>query len=172
MQSTKWELYEYQRSRSVIDLGPDHLHSIFLNFFSSITADFNISSAIRWAIQDQWSSGFLIYPSEIRVVSTGENLLYARKICLLLIRHFAFCCVYIHLGFRALFGCYERKCYSTAMSRADSMYSSTTMTKVWKRQVLSAKPIRTPLSSVGKNCAHFKFQLWQKHWLSLLFWRQ
>ena len=61
MQSTKWELYEYQRSRSVIDFGPNHLHSIFLNFFSSITADFNISSAIRWAIQDQWSSGFLLY---------------------------------------------------------------------------------------------------------------
>ena len=32
--------------------------SIFLNFFSSITADFNISSALRWAIQDQWSFGF------------------------------------------------------------------------------------------------------------------
>ena len=57
MQSTKWEFYEYQRSRSVIDLGSNHLHSIFLNFFSSITAEFNISSAIRWAIQDQWSSG-------------------------------------------------------------------------------------------------------------------
>ena len=57
MQTTKWELYEYQRSRSVIDLGPNHLHSIFLNFFSSVTADFNTSSAIRWAIQDQWSSG-------------------------------------------------------------------------------------------------------------------
>ena len=27
-----------------------------LNFFSSITADFNISSALRWAIQNQWSS--------------------------------------------------------------------------------------------------------------------
>ena len=31
------------------------------DFFSSITADFNISSALRWAIQDQWSSGFNIY---------------------------------------------------------------------------------------------------------------
>ena len=60
MQTTKWELYEYQRSRSVIDLGPNHLHSIFLNFFSSITADFNTSSAIRWAIQDQWSSGYQV----------------------------------------------------------------------------------------------------------------
>ena len=28
-----------------------------LNLFSSITADFNISSAFRWVIQDQWSSG-------------------------------------------------------------------------------------------------------------------
>ena len=31
-----------------------------LNFFSSIIADFNISSALRWAIQDQWSSVFKI----------------------------------------------------------------------------------------------------------------
>ena len=27
-------LYEYQRSRSFIDLGPNHSDSIFLNFFS------------------------------------------------------------------------------------------------------------------------------------------
>ena len=52
------KLYEYQRSRSFIDLGPSHSDSIFLNFFSSITADFNIFSALRWAIQDQWSSVF------------------------------------------------------------------------------------------------------------------
>ena len=30
-------------------------------YFSSITTDFNISSARRWAIQDQWSSGFNIW---------------------------------------------------------------------------------------------------------------
>ena len=41
------KLYEYQRSRSFIDLDPNHSDSIFLNFFSSITADFNISSALR-----------------------------------------------------------------------------------------------------------------------------
>ena len=59
------KLYEYQRSRSFIDLDPNHSDSIFLNFFSSITADFNISSALRWAIQDQWSSGFLeLWPFE------------------------------------------------------------------------------------------------------------
>ena len=31
------KLYEYQRSRSLIDLGPILSDSIFLNFFSSIT---------------------------------------------------------------------------------------------------------------------------------------
>ena len=41
------KLYEYQRSRSFIDLVPNHSDSIFLNFFSSISADFNISSAHR-----------------------------------------------------------------------------------------------------------------------------
>ena len=52
------KLYEYQRSKSFIDLGPNHSDSIFLIFFSSITADFNISWALRWAIQDQSSSGW------------------------------------------------------------------------------------------------------------------
>ena len=40
-------LYEYQKSRSFIDLFPNHSDSIFLNFFSLITSDFNISSALR-----------------------------------------------------------------------------------------------------------------------------
>ena len=31
------KLYEYQRSRSLIDLGPNLSDSIFLNFFSSVT---------------------------------------------------------------------------------------------------------------------------------------
>ena len=53
-------LYEYQRSRSFIDLHPNHSDSVFLNFFSSITSDFNISSALRWAIQDQWPSGLSV----------------------------------------------------------------------------------------------------------------
>ena len=39
-------LYEYQRSRSFIDVGPNHSDSIFLNF-SAITSDFNIFSALR-----------------------------------------------------------------------------------------------------------------------------
>ena len=41
------KLYECRRSRSFTDLDPNHSDSIFLNFFSSITADFNISSALR-----------------------------------------------------------------------------------------------------------------------------
>ena len=41
------KLYEYQRSRSFIDLGLNHLDSIFFNLFSSITTYFSISSALR-----------------------------------------------------------------------------------------------------------------------------
>ena len=41
------KLYEYQRSRSFTNLGPSHSDSTFLNFFSSVTADFNIFSAFR-----------------------------------------------------------------------------------------------------------------------------
>ena len=41
------KLHEYQSSRSFIDLGPNHSDSMFLNFFFSITADFNIFSALR-----------------------------------------------------------------------------------------------------------------------------
>ena len=40
------KLHEYQRSRSFIDLVLNHSDSIFLNFLTSITADFNISSAL------------------------------------------------------------------------------------------------------------------------------
>ena len=40
------KLYEYQWSRSFIDLCPNHSDPIFLNFFSSITTYFNISSAL------------------------------------------------------------------------------------------------------------------------------
>ena len=48
-----------QRSRLFIDLVQNHSDSIFLNFFSSVTADFNIFSTLRWAIQNQWSSGYI-----------------------------------------------------------------------------------------------------------------
>ena len=46
------KLYKYQRSRSFTDLDPNHSDSIFSIFFSSLTADFNISSAFWfWVCQ-------------------------------------------------------------------------------------------------------------------------
>ena len=51
------QLNEYMSTK-----GHGHLltlcKSLRFNFFSSIIADFNISSALRWAIQDLWSFGF------------------------------------------------------------------------------------------------------------------
>ena len=48
--------------------GPNGLSApaqgLYLNFFSSITTEFNISSALRWAIQDKWSSGLDLVRSE------------------------------------------------------------------------------------------------------------
>ena len=44
-----------------------------LNFFSSITADFKISSALRWAIQDQWSSGFWRYWAETKILRRTDR---------------------------------------------------------------------------------------------------
>ena len=41
------KFYEYQTSMLFIDLGPNHSDSVFLIFFSSVIADFNISSALR-----------------------------------------------------------------------------------------------------------------------------
>ena len=42
--------------------GPNWLSApilgLCLNFFSPVTSNFNISPALRWAIQDQWSSGY------------------------------------------------------------------------------------------------------------------
>ena len=61
------KLYEYRRSRSFIDLGSKHSDSLFLNFFSSITTNFNISSTLRWAIQDQWSFGLTYISSYIYI---------------------------------------------------------------------------------------------------------
>ena len=63
------KLHEYQKS--FIDLGPNHPDSIFLNFFSTITADFNISAEQVSDTDDQWSSGLnfkiVKYYSKIQV---------------------------------------------------------------------------------------------------------
>ena len=56
MQSTKrvHEAYEYQRSRSFIDLGPNLSNSTFLNFFSSITTR---SIEDKFHVEPPWDGG-------------------------------------------------------------------------------------------------------------------
>ena len=60
------------------NFGPNGLSApaqgLCLNVFSSITADFNISSAIRWAIPDQWSSGLLIFLKLCRCFLHGVRM--------------------------------------------------------------------------------------------------
>ena len=51
------KLYEYQRSRSFIDLGPNHSDSIFLNFFSSITT-WPIKA--KFYVESSWDEGKLV----------------------------------------------------------------------------------------------------------------
>ena len=46
------KLYEYQRSRSFIDLGPNPSDSIFLNFFSSKTT---WSIEAKFHVEPQWN---------------------------------------------------------------------------------------------------------------------
>ena len=48
------KLYEYQRSRSLIDLGPNLSDSIFLNFFSSITT--RLLEA-KFHVEPPWDGG-------------------------------------------------------------------------------------------------------------------
>ena len=71
----------------------------FQNFFSSITADFNISSALRWAILDQWSSGFCIsFQNEDRFTSMIGIILFVYCVFLLLAIFFtrSLFCIYCH----------------------------------------------------------------------------
>ena len=56
MQSTKLvhEPFEYQRSRSLTDLGPNLSDSIFLNFFSSITTN---PIEAKFHVEPPWNRG-------------------------------------------------------------------------------------------------------------------
>ena len=49
-----YDLYEYQRSRSFIDLGPNHSDSMFLNFFFSITT-WLIEA--KFYVESPWDAG-------------------------------------------------------------------------------------------------------------------
>ena len=52
------KLYEYQRLRSFIDLGPDHSDSMFLNFFTSITTRRNEA---KFYAESPWDEGTKTY---------------------------------------------------------------------------------------------------------------
>ena len=52
------KLYEYQRSRSFLDLGPNLSDSIFLNFFSSITTR---PIEAKFHVQPPWNGGTKAY---------------------------------------------------------------------------------------------------------------
>ena len=52
------KLYEYQRSRSFIDLGPNLSGSIFLNFFSSITTK---PIEAKFHAEPSWDEGTTAY---------------------------------------------------------------------------------------------------------------
>ena len=72
------KLYEYQRSRSFTDLGPNLSDSIFLNFFSSITT-WPIEA--KFYMEPAWDGGTKAYsngPGHMTKVATmpiyGKNL--------------------------------------------------------------------------------------------------
>ena len=74
MQSTKWVALWVQKVKVIHWPWSISFSSIFLNFFFP-TADFNISSAFRWAIQDQWSSGYCFLSCQAYCVLCCVNAL-------------------------------------------------------------------------------------------------
>ena len=61
-QSTKistWSFMSIKGQGHSLILGQFNRIQYFQLLFLKVTADFNISSALRWAIKDQWSSGYL-----------------------------------------------------------------------------------------------------------------
>ena len=52
------KFYEYQRSRSLIDLGPNLSDSMFLNFFSSITTR---PIEAKFHMNPPWDEGTKVY---------------------------------------------------------------------------------------------------------------
>ena len=52
------KLYEYQRTRSFIDLDPNHSDSIFLNFFSSVTTS---QIEAKFYVESPWDEGRKAY---------------------------------------------------------------------------------------------------------------
>ena len=62
MQSTRMSTWGFMSTKGQghsLTLVQFNQNQYFFNSFSSITADLNISSALMWVIQDQWSSGLI-----------------------------------------------------------------------------------------------------------------
>ena len=66
------KLYEYQNSRSFIDLGPDLSDTIFLNFFSSITT--RLIEA-KFHMEPPWDGGMKAYYKQ-RIYWFEKNYLF------------------------------------------------------------------------------------------------
>ena len=79
------------------NFGPNRLSAPIigqcLNFFSSVTADFNISSALRWAIQDQWSSGFSCMHANFSSFSIKTG-----QVCFLVLNFLFYRIIHVHLN--------------------------------------------------------------------------
>ena len=58
------KLYEYHRSRSLIDLGPNLSYSIFLKFFSSITTG---PIEVKFHVEPPWDEGIYIVFFELYI---------------------------------------------------------------------------------------------------------
>ena len=63
-----------------------------LNFFSSITADLNISSALRWAIQNHWSSCFRsnLWIIQMQILNLQIFIFFQIVSCLLVLKEDVF----------------------------------------------------------------------------------
>ena len=76
------KLYEYQRSRSLIDLGPSHSDSIFSNFFSSIIArpiEAKFHVALSWHGEMEVTSNGLGHMTKMAAMPIYSNKKYLQK---------------------------------------------------------------------------------------------
>ena len=65
------KLCEYQRSRSFIDLGPNHSDSIFFNFFSSITT-WPIEA--KFYVESSWDEGTKTYSNSLGYMTKMDTI--------------------------------------------------------------------------------------------------
>ena len=72
------KLYEYQRSRSFIDLGPDLSDLIFLNFFSSITTG---PTKAQFHVEPSWDGGTKACSNDLgRMINMAAMPMYGKNL--------------------------------------------------------------------------------------------